>query len=84
MVEIYGVPKGAAVTVDLDVATTANGAPLANAQTTVTPGPSDDMRIAFGGFSIATLERGDYQMRAIVSLDGKPVGKGVRTLRKSK
>ena len=82
--EIYGVPKGAAVTVGLDVATTANGAPLANAQTTVNSGRSDDMRIAFGGFSIATLEPGDYQMRAIVSLDGKPVGKVVRTLRKSK
>jgi hypothetical protein len=82
--EIYGVPKGGAVTVDLDVATTANGAPLANAQTTVNQGKSEDMRIAFGGFSIATLEPGDYQMRAIVSLDGKPVGKVVRTLRKSK
>ena len=41
------------------------------------------MRIAFGGFSIATLEPGDYQMRAVVSLDGKPVGRVVRTLRKS-
>ena len=55
-----------------------------SAQTTVTPGRSEDMRIAFGGFSIATLEPGDYQMRAVVSLDGKPVGKVVRTLRKSK
>ena len=84
MVEIYGVPKGGVVTVDLDVAATANGAPLANAQTTVTAGRTEDMRIAFGGFSIATLEPGDYQMRAVVSLDGKPVGKVVRTLRKSK
>ena len=81
--EVYGVPKGGAVTVELDVATSANGAPIANAQTTVSPGRSDDMRIAFGGFSIATLEPGDYQMRAVVSLDGKPVGKVVRTLRKS-
>ena len=84
MVEIYGVPKGGAVTVELDVAASANGAPLANAPTTVTPGRTEDMRIAFGGFSIATLEPGDYQMRAVVSLDGKPVGKVVRTLRKSK
>lgn len=84
MVEIYGVPKGGAVTVELDVAATANGAPLANAPTTVTPGRSDDVRIAFGGFSIATLAPGDYQMRAVVSLDGKPVGRVVRTLRKSK
>ena len=83
MVEIYGVPKGGTVTVDLDVASAANGTALASAQTTVSPGRSDDMRIAFGGFSIATLEPGDYQMRAVISLDGKPVGKVVRTLRKS-
>jgi hypothetical protein len=82
LVEIYDVPKGGAVTVDLDVASTSDGAALATAQTSVKPGGSDDMRIAYGGFDIATLPPGDYLMRAIVSLDGKPVGKVVRTLRK--
>jgi hypothetical protein len=82
MIEIYGVPKGGAVTVDLDVAASADGASLATAQTTVSPGRSEDMRIAFGGFSVAVLPPGEYLMRAIVSLDGKPVGKVVRTLRK--
>lgn len=82
MVEIYGVPKGGAVTVMLDVAPTADGAPLATAQTTITPGRTEDMRIAFGGFSVASLQPGDYLMRAVVSLDGKPVGRVVRTLRK--
>jgi hypothetical protein len=82
MVEIYGVPKGGAVTVQLDVATTAEGAPLAAAQTQVMAGRTEDMRVAFGGFSIATLEPGEYLMRAVVHLDGKPVGKVVRTLRK--
>jgi len=83
LLEIYGVPKTGAVTVDLDIVQTVEGAPLATAQTTVGPGNAEDMRIAFGGFSIASLPPGDYQMRAIVSLDGKPVGKVVRTLRKS-
>ena len=83
LLEIYGVPKGAKVTVELDVASTAEGAPLAKAQTSVNPGKTEDMRIAFGGFSIASLAPGDYQMRAVVSLDGKPVGKVVRTLRKT-
>jgi hypothetical protein len=82
MVEIYGVPKGGAVTVDLDVASSAEGTPLATAQTTVSPGRSEDMRVAFGGFSVAALPPGEYLMRAVVSLDGKPVGKVVRTLRK--
>jgi hypothetical protein len=82
MIEIYGVPKGSAVTVDLDVADSAAGASLATAQTQIAAGRSEDMRIAFGGFSIASLPPGDYLMRAVVNLDGKPVGKVVRTLRK--
>ena len=82
MVEIYGVPKGGTVGVDLDVASTPEGTPLATAQTQVSPGRAEDMRIAFGGFSIAALPPGEYLMRAVVSLDGKPVGKVVRTLRK--
>jgi hypothetical protein len=84
LIEIYGVPKGGNVTVDLDVVSSPEAAPLATAQTTVNPGGTDDMRVAFGGFSIASLEPGDYQMRAVVSLDGKPVGRVVRTLRKAK
>jgi VWFA-related protein len=83
LLEIYGVPKGGTVTVDLDVVSTPEGTALATAQTTVNPGSADDMRVAFGGFSIASLPAGDYLMRAVVSLDGKPVGKVVRTLRKS-
>ena len=71
------------MTVDLDIVSTAEGTALATAQTTVNPGSADDMRIAFGGFSISSLAPGDYLMRAVVSLDGKPVGKVVRTLRKS-
>jgi hypothetical protein len=82
MLEIYGVPKGGTVTVELDVAPSADGPALATAHTTVSPGRSEDMRVAFGGFSVAALEPGEYLMRATVSLDGKPVGRVVRTLRK--
>lgn len=82
LLEIYGVPKGGTVTVELDLVSTAEGTALATAQTTVSPGKSEDMRTAFGGFSISSLAPGDYLMRAVVSLDGKPVGKVVRTLRK--
>src|SRR5204862_6537325 len=39
LLEIYGVPKGGNVTVDLDVVSTAEGSALATAQTTVSPGP---------------------------------------------
>jgi hypothetical protein len=83
LLEIYGVPKGGGVTVDLDVVSTPEGSALATAQTSVNPGSTEDMRIAFGGFSIGSLPPGDYLMRAVVILDGKPVGKVVRTLRKT-
>ena len=45
-------------------------------------GPTEDARVVFGGFSIATLEPGDYLMRAIVSIDGKVAGTVSGTLRK--
>jgi hypothetical protein len=83
LLEIYGVPRGSTVTVDLDVVSSPDGSPIATAPTTVSPGKIDDMRVAFGGFSIASLEPGDYLIRAVVSLDGKPVGRVVRTLRKA-
>jgi hypothetical protein len=84
MLQIYGVPKGATVKMDLDVSPTADGVALATADTTILPARADDQRVAVGGFSIDALQPGDYLMRAVVSLDGKPVGKVVRTLRKSK
>jgi hypothetical protein len=85
LLEIYGVPKGGNLTVNLEVLQNAEGSPIASADTSVSASPNvEDMRIAFGGFSIATLDPGDYLMRATVNLDGKPVGRVVRTLRKSK
>jgi hypothetical protein len=84
LLEIYGVPKSGTVTVTLDVVSSPEGPALATAQATVAQGSSEDMRTAFGGFSIATLPPGDYLMRAIVVLDNKPVGKVVRTLRKTR
>jgi len=83
LLEIYNVPKGGAVNVVLDIVQSPDGTPLANAETAVSQGGAEDMRVAYGAFSIASLAPGDYLMRAVVSLDGKPVGKVVRTLRKS-
>lgn len=82
--EIYGVPKAATIAVNLDVAKTNDGAALATADTTVGAGSAEDVRVAYGGFAIDNLQPGDYLMRAVVTLDGKPVGRVVRTLRKSK
>ena len=82
LLEIYGVPKGATVTVSLDMAPSDTEAALATAGTTVSRTKTDDMVIAYGGFDISRMAPGDYLMRAVVSLDGKPVGRVTRTLRK--
>ena len=44
---------------------------------------SEDRRMIVGAIPIASLPPGDYVVRAIVSVDGRPVGRVVRTLRKS-
>lgn len=84
LLEIYGVPKNGVVTVNLDVVSSPEGQALATAETQLGRGPVEDARTAIGGFGIDNLPPGDYLMRAIVLLDGKPVGKAVRTLRKAR
>lgn len=80
--EIYKVAKNAPVAVRLELAATADGAALASEDVPLTPGPRDDVRVAFSGFAIDGMPPNDIVMRAIVSVDGKPVGRAVRTLRK--
>ena len=82
VLEVYGVPKGATVVVRLELADSDQGAPLANATTDVASGPGADGRTAFGGFAISGLQPGDYQLRAIVSVDAKEAGRASQTLRK--
>ncbi len=82
VLEIYGVPKAAAVAVRLELADSEQGAALANATANVGQGPGEDGRTAFGGFAIAGLQPGDYLLRAIVTIDGKEVGRATQTLRK--
>ena len=82
LIEIYGVPKSANVTLSLDVAASDTEAPLATAETAVSRTKTDGTLVAYGGFDISRLAPGDYLMRAVVSLDGKAVGRVTRTLRK--
>lgn len=81
--EIYGVPKGAQVGVTLEIAPSEDAPAMGAVPAQVVAGDTDDMRRAVGGFSIENLPAGDHVMRAIVSVDGKPVGRAVRTLRKA-
>lgn len=82
--EIYGVPKDAAVTVQLEVAPSADAPAVASSDVQLAQGPADDIRIAYSGFAIDAMPPGDYVMRALVRVNNQDVGRAVRTLRKTK
>ncbi|MFO7694199.1 MAG: hypothetical protein R6V57_14015 [Vicinamibacterales bacterium] len=80
--EIYGVPKGV-LSAELQLAGIEGGAPAVRGVMRITGEPSDDQHIALGGIPIASFPPGDIAVRAIVSLDGVPIGAVTRTLRKA-
>ena len=82
-IELYGVSKDAKVDASFEIVK-ADGEVLGTGQGTVGAGKGEDARIAYGGFGIATLEPGDYTMRATITVDGKQAGVATRTLRKLK
>jgi hypothetical protein len=81
--EIYGVSKDAKVETTFEILKP-DGEVMGSGQGTVGAGPAEDARITYGGFGIATLEPGDYTMRATINVDGKQAGVLTRTLRKLK
>jgi len=81
--EVYGVPKTAAVTATIEIAQSASGAAVATAPARVSPPRDDGRRIVLGEIPIGSLRPGDHLVRVVVSVDGKPVGRVVRTLRKA-
>jgi VWFA-related protein len=81
--EIYGpAPKSDSVTVRMDLANGPDDRALTTAVARVVT-QGDNRRIAIGAFPIASFPPGEYVVRATVSVDGRPVGRITRTLRKS-
>ncbi len=80
--EVYDVPKDAKLGVTFELAEIDGGPAIASGPSQISNGPTEDMRVAFGGFGIGPMQPGDLQMRAVVTLDGKRVGSVSRTLRK--
>ena len=80
--ELYGVAKEAKVEVTFEIVK--GDEAMGSGPGTIGPGAGEDARIAYGGFGIATLEPGDYTMRATVNVDGKRASVLTRTLRKLK
>ena len=82
-IEIYNVAKDAKLEATFEIIK-ADGEVMGSGQGTIGAGSAEDARIAYGGFGIATLEPGDYTMRATINVDGKQAGVATRTLRKLK
>ena len=81
--EVYGVPpKPDSITVRLEVASGPEERALSSAVPRIVT-PAQDRRMVIGALPIAALPPADYTVRAIVSVDGRPVGRITRTLRKS-
>jgi hypothetical protein len=80
--EVYGASRTATVTARLELAASASATPMAAVPATVSVAGSDALRIAYAGFGITALPPGDFLVRAVVSVDGKEVGRAVHTLRK--
>ena len=81
--EIYGAAaKSDSVTVRMEVAGGPDDRALSTAVARVVS-QGELRHIAIGALPIASLPPGEYVVRAIVSVDGRPTGRLVRTLRKS-
>jgi VWFA-related protein len=81
-VELYGAPPGTAIASSLEIASTTNGPaiftlPLAFERT------GDSRYAATGAIPIASLPAADYVVRAMVGIEGQPMTRVIRTLRKT-
>jgi hypothetical protein len=79
MIELYDLPAQAKIDTTFEILKGTEV--MGSGQGTVGNGPGG-ARITYGGFGIATLEPGDYTMRATINVDGKQAGVATRTLRK--
>jgi VWFA-related protein len=82
--EIYGTPpRGSELTVKVEIAPTTDGPALVMSAARLQTTEDAARRLAIATLAIASLRPGDYVVRAIVNIDGRPAGTVYRTLRKS-
>jgi hypothetical protein len=81
-VEMYGGAAGTPVNATIEIARTLNG-PAMLAVPLVIEVSSENRYVARGAVPIGSLPPGDYIVRALVALEGQPMTRVVRTLRKA-
>jgi hypothetical protein len=81
-IEMYGAEPGTQISSALELAKTLNGPPLAAVPLAIESG-GEGRYVARGAVPIATLPPGDYVVRALVGIEGQPLTRVVRTLRKA-
>ena len=81
--EMFGPPPAGTLSVAMELATTEDGAALVRVPGAIMTTKDADRRRATGVVPIGQLSPGDYVLRAVVSLDGKPIATLSRILRKA-
>ena len=81
--EILGPAPAGTLSVALELATTEDGPAIVRVPGAIAVTENADRRRATGVVPIGQLAPGDYVLRAIVSLDGRPIATLVRILRKA-
>ena len=80
--ELYGAPKTAKVAATIELATTPGGNAFISTPATIPPPRSDDARMISGEIPIAMIPPGDFELRVVVTIDGRPGVRAATTLRK--
>jgi hypothetical protein len=78
--ELYG--RSPAPVVRLELAESEDGPALASAPARLTETDDPERRIAVGALPLSGIFPGDYLVRAVITNDGRPIGRTIRTLRK--
>jgi hypothetical protein len=77
-----GAPAGARVNATLEISQTPNGPAMVSVPLTIESGGADRY-VARGAVPLGALPPGDYIVRAMVGLEGHPMTRVTRTLRKA-
>jgi VWFA-related protein len=81
--EIYGnPPRASELTVRMEIAPTTDAPAIITSPASLQATEDEARRLAIAPLAIASLSPGDYLVRAIVNIDGRPAGTVYRTLRK--